>query len=99
LGDLSGKVEGEAGTIFYQGGFSTDGRISEALHNQPPTVTRVGDLQFDPPVQAELRAFVEAASGGTPPPVPGVEGRRGVAVAGAAYRSAEEGRPIDVEGD
>jgi predicted dehydrogenase len=96
FGDLSGRVEGESGTIAYQGGFGSESRIMEAAHNGTPTVTRVADLQYEPPVQAELRAFVEAVSNGTPPPVPGIEGRRAVAVAVAAYRSAEEGRPVEV---
>jgi len=96
LGDLSGKIEGEAGSIFYQDGFSGNGRITEALHGAEPTVTRVGDLGYEPPVQAELRGFVEAIQTGTPPPVTGAEGRRAVAVAIAAYRSAQEGRAVDV---
>jgi predicted dehydrogenase len=96
LGDLSGRVEGEAGSILYQDGFSGSGRITEALHEGEPTVTRVGDLSYEPPVQAELRGFVEAIQAGTPPPVTGAEGRRAVAVAVAAYRSAQEGRVVDV---
>lgn len=96
LSELSGKIEGEAGAIFYQGGFGADSQISEARHGERPTVTRVGDLSFEPPVQAELRAFVEAINAGTPPPVSGAEGRRAVAVAVAAYRSAEEGRPVEL---
>jgi predicted dehydrogenase len=96
LGDLSGKIEGEAGSIFYQDGFSGNGRITEALHGAEPTVTRVGDLSYEPGVQAELRAFVEAIQAGAPPPVSGAEGRRAVAVAAAAYRSAAEGRPIEL---
>jgi predicted dehydrogenase len=96
LGDLSGKVEGEAGSIFYQDGFSGDGRITEALHGGQPTVTRVGDLGYEPPVQAELLAFVESIAAGAPPPVTAAEGRRAVAVAVAAYRSAEAGQAVDM---
>jgi predicted dehydrogenase len=96
LGDLSGKAEGEAGSIFYRDAFSGNGQITEALHDAQPTVTRVGDLTYEPPVQAELRAFVESIAAGAPPPVTGAEGRRAVAVAVAAYRSAAEGRPIDL---
>ncbi len=96
LGDLSGKVEGELGTIFYRDGFSGNGRIVEALHDQKPTETRVGDLTYEPPVQAELRGFVESIAAGVPPPVTAAEGRRVVAVALAAYQSAAEGRPVDV---
>ena len=71
--------------------------ISEAQHGEKATVTRVSDLEYEPPVQAELRAFVEAISAGAPSPVPGAEGRRAVAVAIAAYRSAEEGRPVELQ--
>jgi UDP-N-acetylglucosamine 3-dehydrogenase len=96
LGDLSGKIEGEKGSIFYRDGFSANGRIWEALHGEKPIETRVGDLHYEPPVQAELRAFVESILAGTPPPVSGPEGRRAVAVAVAAYRSAQEDRPVEV---
>lgn len=96
IGDLSGIIEGEAGSIAYRGGFGADSQILEARHGDKATVTRVGDLEYEPPVQAELRAFVEAIAAGAPPPVPGTEGRRAVAVAVAAYRSAEEGRAVDL---
>ncbi len=96
IGDLSGIVEGEAGSIAYRGGFGGDSQISEARHGEKPTVTRVADLEYEPPVQAELRAFLEAIAAGAPSPVPGREGRRAVAVALAAYRSAEERRPVEL---
>jgi len=38
----------------------------------------------------------QPGAAGAPPPVPGTEGRRAVAVAVAAYRSAEEGRAVDL---
>lgn len=96
IGDLSGIVEGEAGSIAYRGGFGGDSQILEARHGEKSAVTRVGDLQYEPPVQAELRAFLEAIAAGAPSPVPGAEGRRAVAIALAAYRSANEGRPVDL---
>jgi predicted dehydrogenase len=96
IGTLSGIVEGEAGSIAYRGGFGGDSQILEARHGEKAAVTRVGDLSYESPVQAELRLFVESIAAGAPPPVPGIEGRRAVAVAIAAYRSAEEGRPVDL---
>jgi predicted dehydrogenase len=96
LSDLSGIVEGEEGTICYRDGFSSDGIITEARHGQSSVSTRVGDLRYEPPVQAELRGFIEAITSGTAPPVTGAEGRRAVAVAVAAYRSAEEGRAVEL---
>ena len=41
-----------------------------------------------------LRLFVEAVLGGTPPPIPGTEGRRNVRIAEAAYESARTGHPV-----
>ena len=41
-----------------------------------------------------MRAFCEAVARGIPVPVTGVDGLRAAAVALAAYRSAELGRPV-----
>jgi predicted dehydrogenase len=99
IGDLSGIVEGEAGSIAYNGGFGGDSQIFEARHGEKAAVTRVADLQYEQPVQAELHAFLEAIAAGAPAPVTGAEGRRAVAIALAAYRSAEEGRSVDLTSD
>jgi len=49
------------------------------------------------PLEAELRAFVDAVAAGTTPKVSGLDGLRAVALASLLLDSAREGRAIDVE--
>lgn len=92
LGDLSGVIEGEEGAFQYQDGFSRDGTILFRSRGGEATTTRVGDLHYDPPVQAEMREFATAIVEGRDPAIPGEAGRRVIAVALAAYRSMETSR-------
>jgi predicted dehydrogenase len=92
IGEVSGKIEGEGGTLFYRDGFSRDGVILHAQPGAKAVSYRIGDLQYEPPVQAEMREFATAIVEGREPAVSGAEGRRAVAVALAAYHSAETGR-------
>jgi len=92
IGEISGKIEGEGGTLSYRDGFSRDGVILHAQPGGKSTSYRIGDLPSDPPVEAEMREFATAIVEGRDPAVSGEEGRRAVAIALAAYRSAETGR-------
>ena len=95
IGDLSGKVQGSEGTIVYTNGFGGGGaEIRHAKRDGQPQVIAVSDIQIEQPVRKELRLFVEAVRTGTPPPIPGAEGRRNVAIAEAAYESARIGQPV-----
>jgi predicted dehydrogenase len=92
IGDLSGVIEGDAGAFQYREGFSRDGAILFRTRAGETTTTRVGDLQYEPPVQAEMREFATAIVEGRDTAIPGEDGRRVIAVALAAYRSMETGR-------
>lgn len=92
IDDLSGKIEGLEATFLYRDGFSRDGAIVYARPPEKPVTTRVGDLTYEPPVQAQMREFATAIVEGRDPAITGEDGRRVIAVALAAYRSAETGR-------
>lgn len=94
IGDLSGKVQGDKGTIFWQDGFNPNGTIRYARISGESGTIRIGDIGGEDPVRKELRLFLESIIEGKPSPIPGEEGRRPVAVAQAAYMSNEEGRPV-----
>jgi predicted dehydrogenase len=96
IGDISGKIQGSEGTLVYTNGFAREGEIRYARRGAAPRVIRVGDVQVEPPVRRELRLFVDAVLKGAPPPIPGTEGRRNVAIAEAAYESARTGKPISL---
>jgi predicted dehydrogenase len=98
IGDLSGKIQGEEGTIFWQDGFSPNGTIRYARISGESGTIRIGEIGGEDPVRKELRLFLESIIEDKPSPIPGEEGRRAVAVAQAAYISNEEGRPVEVEG-
>ena len=53
----------------------------------------IKEIEVEQPVRKELRLFVEAVQNGTPPPIPGPEGKRNVVIAEAAYESARTNRP------
>ncbi len=96
LQDISGKVQGTEGTIFYTDGFGPNGQIRWARRDAEAKSIRVGELQttHEQPVRKELRLFVEAVRGGTPVPVTAREGRRNVRIAEAAYESARTGHAV-----
>jgi predicted dehydrogenase len=92
IGDLSGAIEGDQGAFHYRDGFSRDSEILFRSRGGESRTTRVGDLQYEPPVQAEMREFATSIVEGRDPAIPGEEGRRVIAVALAAYHSMETGR-------
>jgi UDP-N-acetylglucosamine 3-dehydrogenase len=98
MNDLSGKVQGTEGTVFYTNGFAADGEIRHGRGEGEPRTIRIGDIQVEPPVRRELRLFVEAVQTGSPVPIPGTEAKRNVAIAQAAYESARTGKPVSLGG-
>jgi len=55
------------------------------------------ESNVEPPVQREVREFVEAVREGKPVTIPGQDGRRAIAMIEAAYRSAASGEPVNLE--
>jgi predicted dehydrogenase len=91
IGEVSGKIEGEEGTLFYRDGFSGSGVIVHARPGGQRVEHRIGDHSYPPPVQVEMREFMTAIVEGRDPEIGGSDGRQAVAIAWAAYRSAETG--------
>jgi predicted dehydrogenase len=77
-----------------------DGGGWRTLAEQPPVGTEQANTAFSfPRMQAyvdQLTAFTDAVLDGTPPPVTGEDGRRGVAVALALLESSRTGRQISL---
>jgi UDP-N-acetylglucosamine 3-dehydrogenase len=92
--DISGKIQGTQGTIVYTNGFSPNGEIRYARRDGDVQRLTMPEIQGEQPVRHELRLFIEALQNGGPSPIPGVEGRRNVAIAEAAYESARTGQPV-----
>lgn len=96
MSELSGKILGTEGTIFYTNGMGGAGEIRLAKFGGEPQTIRIAEIEKEPPVREELRRFVEAIRAGGPSPIPGEEGRRNVIIAEAAYESARTGRPVQL---
>ena len=92
-GGRSGRVElvGERGQLVGDHIHHTLSLIrgweASALDPGPPVHT----------VQAALADFVAAVRSGAPSPIPAEDGLRAVEIAEACYRSAREGRAVDVD--
>jgi predicted dehydrogenase len=92
--EISGRIQGSEGSIQYLDGFDDEGLIRCARRGEEPRAIRVGDVEVEDPVRAELRRFVDAVRTGGPSPIPAEEGRRNVEIALAAYESVRTGRPV-----
>lgn len=93
VADLSGRVQGTGGSAVYDGGFG-GGTLRIAGHSGEEISVPIGEIEKENPIRHELRLFVEAIRSGGESPIPAEEGRRNVAIAEAAYESAETGRPV-----
>lgn len=98
------------GTGFTRGGYGFQLRYENAVikAESPFTAERiiveaadgyqvdVGDICFSGsnPVEDEIRYWLESIINGTLPPITGVDARRTIAIAEAAYRSAELGQVV-----
>jgi myo-inositol 2-dehydrogenase/D-chiro-inositol 1-dehydrogenase len=72
------------------------------VENEPAPETGADDqrpffvVRYDAAYVAEMTAFVGCICAGTPPPATGADGRAAVAIAEAAMRSLETGRPVRI---
>ncbi len=96
IGGYGGHVDCENGSIDFPVFWGADGGLTYKTFDGEATRIAAGDIPHEPPVQHELRAFVEAIRDDTPVPVPGEEGRAAIEIAEAAYRSVETGQPVDL---
>lgn len=96
LGGYGARVDGREGSILIPSFWGSEAGLRYKRQGAEAQWIPASSLTVEPPVQAELRAFVEAVRRGSEPPVTGWDGRMAVAIAEAAYRSIETGRPEEV---
>ena len=89
LGESSGMVLCEKGTIRYGGGFS--GKIQCAWFDKDTEEIATEEIKKENPVREEVRLFVEAIQKDEPVPITGVDGKCAVELAEAAYLSYQSG--------
>lgn len=94
LSETSGHVQGDEGTIRYNG-WGTRGTLEwRRFDQEQPTVIALDTVQLPPGVAYELEQFAKAVQTRSAPVVPGLDGLKVVEIAHAAYESARTGRSI-----
>lgn len=94
VGGYGGRVDCEGGSIYFPQIWGGDATIQIKPFEGAGRQLRIGDIQVPPPVQEEIRVFVDAIRNDTPPPITGADGRAAVEIALAAYQSVESGQPV-----
>jgi myo-inositol 2-dehydrogenase/D-chiro-inositol 1-dehydrogenase len=90
------EVFGSAGSVSAGNGFPNTVTVSDRLRVSRDLPLNFFVERYQEAYLAEMRAFVECIAGDMQPPVTGGDGRAPVAMALAARRSLEEGRPVKV---
>ncbi len=94
IGGYGGRIDCTEGALdfpqFWGGGATIDTKRFDGDLEQ----VEIGDLDFETPVKAEIRAFVDAIVNDTDTPITTADGRAIVEVALAAYQSIEEGGAV-----
>ena len=94
VGGYGGRVDCEKGSIYFPQIWGGDAAIQIKPFEAEGRRIRIGDIKVPPPVQQEIRVFVEAIRNDTPPLITGADGRAAVEIALAAYQSVETGQPV-----
>jgi predicted dehydrogenase len=94
VGGYGGRVDCEKGSIYFPQIWGGDASIQIKPFEGEGRSIRIGDIKVPPPVQQEIRVFVEAIRNDTTPLITGVDGRAAVEIALAAYQSVETGQPV-----
>ena len=96
VGGYGGRVDCKKGTIYFPQIWGGDASIQIKPFEEEGKSIRIGDIKVPPPVQQEVRVFVDSIRNGTVPPITGVDGRAAVEIALAAYQSVETGQPVSL---
>jgi len=94
VGGYGGRVDCERGSLVFPAIWGAEGGLHVARTGEKATFIPAGEIEVENPVRHELRDFVDCVANGTPPPVPGEEGRAAVEVGLAAYMSLECGEAV-----
>lgn len=94
VGGYGGRVDCEGGSIYFPQIWGGDATIRIKPFDGEGWDIKIADIEVPPPVQEEIRGFVDAIRNDTAPPITGADGRAAVEIALAAYQSVESGKPI-----
>jgi len=92
--EVTCKVLCRGGTVFYQRGPGQPGTVWHAAFGQEPVAIPESEIEVENGLRRELREWVEAVLDDQPVTIPGIDGRKAVELAEAAYHSARKGKPV-----
>ncbi len=96
IGEYGGRLDGTEGSLHFPSMWGENAGIRHGRFGETPEFLPLTDIVVEEPVQAELRAFIDAVISGAEPPVTGRDGRAVVEIALAAYESARTGVSVDL---
>ena len=94
IGGYGGRVDCEGGSIYFPQIWGGDATIRIKPFDGEGRHINIADIEVPPPVQQEIRVFVDAIRNDKTPPITGADGRAAVEIALAAYQSVESGQPV-----
>ena len=94
VGGYGGRVDCEGGSIYFPQTWGGNATIRIKPFEGEGREIKISDIEVPPPVQQEIRVFVDAIRNDTSPPITGLDGRAAVEIALAAYQSVESGQPV-----
>lgn len=94
VGGYGGRVDCEGGSIYFPQIWGGDATLQIKPFEGEGRRIKISEMQVPPPVQEEIRVFIDAIRNDTPPPITGADGRAAVEIALAAYQSVESGQPV-----
>ena len=94
IGGYGGRVDCDKGTIYFPQTWGGDASIQIKPFEGEGRSIKISDIEVPPPVQQEIRVFVDSIRTNTTPPITGADGRAAVEIALAAYKSVETGQPV-----
>ena len=95
-GAYGGRIDLEKGSIVCPAFWGEGAGVAVSKSGAEPEFLPAEDIEVENPVNHELRDFIGCILNGTPPPVPGPEGRAAVEIAIAAYRSVQTGQVVSL---
>ncbi len=96
VGGYGGRVDCEKGSIYFPQIWGGGATIQIKPFEEEGKSIKISDIKVPPPVQQEIRVFVDAIRNDTTPPIEGADGRAAVEIALAAYQSVEIGKPVEL---
>ena len=96
VGGYGGRVDCESGSIYFPQIWGGDATIQIKPFEGEGEQIKIANIEVPPPVQEEIRVFVDAIRNDRPPPIIGLDGRAAVEIALAAYQSVESGQPVSL---